>query len=179
MQIPGNPAIENGSVSVPLSTLSFTAISRIDGGVDGDLHGRGFARIQIYAAFLCRRVGSGEAGSAGAKRHADGAHRVLDRRPAGAVCFAMARGKDGEDAKGAAPRRDAESVWVMAQGICGGREEGTSTELTTEWKRRTGTWRGGPPTPAPRAFCRPQKKHKRDIEQAPAGFKTQSEHTHR
>src|SRR5260370_8954953 len=42
----------------------------------------------------------------------------------------MARGKDGEDAKGAAPGRDAESVWVVAQRVCGGREEGTSTELT-------------------------------------------------
>src|SRR5260370_14508498 len=60
-----------------------------------------------------RRAGSGEAGSDGEKCRADGAQGVLDRRPAGAICFAVACGKNREDAASAASVRDAEGVWVV------------------------------------------------------------------
>src|SRR6202008_220039 len=99
----------------------------LNGWFAGNQHESGFTGLQIYASLGGRRARSGEAGSVGAKCHVDGADGLLDRGPAGAFCFAMACGKDREDATGAAPVRDVEGLshlalwrsWGGRQGIRG------------------------------------------------------------
>ncbi len=62
---------------------------------------------------------------------------LLDRRPAGAICVALARGKNREDAASAAAVRDAESLPSLAvrgprggeQGIKGIDRDDTTGEL--------------------------------------------------
>ena len=53
----------------------------------------------------------------------DGTHGLLDRRPAGAICLAVARRKDGEDAADATPVRDAEGLpYLAVRGARAGRQ---------------------------------------------------------
>jgi hypothetical protein len=49
--------------------------------------------------------------------------------PAGAFCFAVAGGKNREDAASAAPGRNAQGVWIVVQGVCGGGKERKSPEV--------------------------------------------------
>jgi len=85
------------------------------------------------------------------KRYADGAYGLLDRRPAGAICSPWPAEKTAKMLK--AQHQDemlkAFGLWPKEFAR---RRRGTSTELTTKWKRRTGTWRAATATTFARVF---------------------------
>ncbi len=110
----------------PRRTIRFVLFTGEEQGLDGSFayvkqhqsemanhlgqHEPGLTGLQVHAPFGGGCAGGGQAGRAYAKRYDHGYDRVLDSRPAGAVCESVACGTHGEDAEVARAIRHVESV---------------------------------------------------------------------
>jgi len=102
--IPVNDKVESGTDTLPFSMAGLPGVNMNQDSPDYKYthHSAADALEAVKPEVLATKC------------HADGAHGLLDRGPAGAICFAMARGKDRKDAASAAPVRDAEGLSSLA-----------------------------------------------------------------